>query len=60
MKNALLVLMALINVTIGMAQDDKGRTEQEFKTIFNGNPNNNIIHGGYGGIMMNYTRNVDY
>jgi len=57
MKKTVFVLMALFTVTIGMAQDDQSRTEQEFKTIFNGNRSNNkIIHGGYGGIMMNYTQ----
>jgi hypothetical protein len=57
MKKAVFVLVAILTVTMGMAQDDKSRTEQEFKTIFNGNRNNNkIIHGGYGGIMMNYTQ----
>jgi hypothetical protein len=57
MKKTVFVFMALMIVTIGMSQEDKSRTEQEFKTIFNGNKSNNkIIHGGYGGIMMNYTQ----
>jgi hypothetical protein len=57
MKKTVFALMALFIVAIGMAQDDQSRTEQEFKTIFHGNKSNNkIIHGGYGGIMMNYTQ----
>jgi hypothetical protein len=57
MKKAVIVLMALITVTISMAQEDKSRTEQEFKTIFNGNRNNNkVVHGGYGAILMNYSQ----
>lgn len=57
MKKAVFVLIALITVTMGMAQEDKSRTEQEFKTIFNGNRNNNkVVHGGYGAILMNYTQ----
>ena len=57
MKKAVFVLIALITVTMGMAQEDKSRTEQEFKTIFNGNRNNNkVVHGGYGGILMNYSQ----
>lgn len=57
MKKAVFVLIALITVTVVMAQEDKSRTEQEFKTIFNGNRNNNkVVHGGYGAILMNYTQ----
>ncbi len=57
MKKTVLVLMAMMMVTIGMTQEDKSRTEQEFKTIFNGNKSNNkVIHGGYGAILMNYTQ----
>ena len=57
MKKTVILMMALLTVTMGMTQDDQSRTEQEFKTIFNGNKSNNkIVHGGYGGIMMNYTQ----
>ena len=57
MKKAVILMMALLTVTIGMTQEDKSKNDQEFKTIFNANKGDNkIIHGGYGGIMMNYTQ----
>jgi len=57
MKKTVILMMALLTVTIGMTQEDKSKNDQEFKTIFNANKGDNkIIHGGYGGIMMNYTQ----
>jgi hypothetical protein len=57
MKKTLFVLFSLLIVVAGMSQDDKPKNSQELKTIFNGNKNNKkIVHGGYGGILLNYSQ----
>jgi hypothetical protein len=57
MKKTILVLLSLMIVALGISQEEKTRTTQEMRTIFNGNKNNNkIIHGGYGGILLNYSQ----
>lgn len=57
MKRTILVLVSFMIVAAGISQDDKPKNTQELKTIFNGNRSNNkIVHGGYGGILLNYSQ----
>ncbi|MBM3437301.1 MAG: hypothetical protein FJY07_13935, partial [Bacteroidetes bacterium] len=57
MKKIIFALVSFMIVATGISQDDKPKNTQDMKTIFSGNRNNNkIVHGGYGGILLNYSQ----
>ncbi len=57
MKKTILFFMAFIIGAFGFAQEDGSKTTQEYKTLFNsGNSNKEIVHGGYGAVLFNYSQ----
>ncbi|MCD4730239.1 MAG: hypothetical protein K8R74_06555 [Bacteroidales bacterium] len=53
MKKTVLLFMAIIVGTIGMAQEDDSKSTQEYRTLFN---TDKITHGGYGAVLFNYSQ----
>lgn len=53
MKKIALLLVVLIVGFNGMAQEDKSRNSDEYRTLFSGDK---INHGGYGAILLNYSK----
>jgi len=57
MKNTILVLLTLLAVSEAYTQEDKSKNNQDIKTIFSEDRmNHRIVHGGYSGILVNYSR----
>jgi hypothetical protein len=52
LKTTLILLISIVLVSSGMAQDNKN----EFKTIFKKDEGKSVTHGGYGSIGLGYTK----
>ncbi|MBN2175376.1 MAG: hypothetical protein JW731_14685 [Bacteroidales bacterium] len=53
MKTLTLIVLAIMVGLGTMAQDDQGKSPQEYKTLFG---SDKITHGGYGGILFGYSQ----
>lgn len=53
MKKTVLLLLSVIVVTIGIAQDDNSKSSEEYRTLFN---SDKMTNGGYGAVMFNYSQ----